>query len=76
MEKQTKPKSMRSFKYNRAERVGRKVYYNKTCLHCNSRFESIRMDAAFAVTDVQRLHVGDAEIILIFSIHTLTKGYV
>lgn len=47
MEEQTKTKPVRSFKYNRAERVGRKVYYNKTCLHCNGKFESIRMDAAF-----------------------------
>ena len=47
MESQEKTKPVRSFKYQRAERIGRKVYYQKLCLHCNGKYESRRMDSAF-----------------------------
>lgn len=38
---------VRNFKYQRAERVGGRIYYYKICLHCNGKYESRRMDSAF-----------------------------
>lgn len=47
MESQEKIKPVRSFKYQRAERIGQQVYYHKLCLHCNGKYESRRIDSAF-----------------------------
>jgi hypothetical protein len=47
MEEPAKSKPVRNFKYERAERYGERVYYQKICLHCNANYESIRMDSAF-----------------------------
>ncbi len=47
MNTEEKPKPVRNFKYIRAERRRDRVFYQKVCLHCNTKYESIRMDTAF-----------------------------
>ena len=47
MEPQEKTKPLRNFKYQRAERDYNGLYYQKLCVHCNSQYESRRMDSAF-----------------------------
>lgn len=47
MEAKDKDEPVRNFKYQSAERIGDRIYYQKVCLHCNGKYECRRMDAAF-----------------------------
>lgn len=47
MENRDRVELLRNFKYQRAERIGDRIYYQKNRLHCNGKYESRRMDAAF-----------------------------